>query len=265
MKKLKETLALRFIQLVFVWVNLALAFQVFMLVTHFTNPELSTKIGNEIMWKIDGTFKNDPNNMWYEGPSKQQIMIFPKRISNNIFFKKEFIDGLLLNVPKETMNYWGVSIIDTNKIEGVIRYINGIIDVIYIVINCKKGIDRSEKLIKFNLIEQNYVFDSIYIKYDVKTDSPSFPIEYRYDNDLNVIATYKWNNNINEYLRTGILTTQYKDNIKLKEYILCANKKVPESFKELTDILIIPESIYNNDIEYLSVKDNQELLYYYIK
>ena len=70
MKKLKETLALRFIQLVFVWVNLALAFQVFMLVTHFTNPELSTKIGNEIMLKIDGTFKNEPNNMWYEGPSK---------------------------------------------------------------------------------------------------------------------------------------------------------------------------------------------------
>jgi len=70
MKKLKETLALRFIQLVFVWVNLALTFQVFMLVTHFTNPKLSTKIGNEIMWKIDGTFKNDPNNIWYEGPSK---------------------------------------------------------------------------------------------------------------------------------------------------------------------------------------------------
>ena len=70
MKKLKETLALRFVQLVFVWVNLALTFQVFMLVTHFTNPKLSTKIGNEIMWKIDGTFKNDPNNIWYEGPSK---------------------------------------------------------------------------------------------------------------------------------------------------------------------------------------------------
>jgi hypothetical protein len=70
MKKLKETLALRFVQLVFVWVNLALAFEVFMIVTTFTNPELSTKIGNEIMWKIDGTFKNDPNNIWYEGPTK---------------------------------------------------------------------------------------------------------------------------------------------------------------------------------------------------
>jgi hypothetical protein len=68
MKKFKETLALRFVQLVFGWTVLALSFQVFMLITLFTNPELNTKIGNEIMWKIDGTFKNDPDNIWYEAP-----------------------------------------------------------------------------------------------------------------------------------------------------------------------------------------------------
>ena len=34
------------------------------------NPELETKIGHEIMWKIDGTFKDDPNNIWYEGTKK---------------------------------------------------------------------------------------------------------------------------------------------------------------------------------------------------
>ena len=70
MKNLRETIALRLAQLLFVWVNLALVFEVFMIVTHFTNPELNTKIGNEIMWKIDGTFKNDPNNIWYEGTTK---------------------------------------------------------------------------------------------------------------------------------------------------------------------------------------------------
>ena len=66
MKKIKETLALIFVQLLFVWVNLALAFQMFMLVTQFTNPELNTKVGNYITWKLDGTFKNDPDNVWYE-------------------------------------------------------------------------------------------------------------------------------------------------------------------------------------------------------
>ena len=68
MKNIKNTLSLKFIQLVLVWVHLALGFQVFMLIITYTNPELATKIGNEIMWKLDGTFKNDPNNIWYESP-----------------------------------------------------------------------------------------------------------------------------------------------------------------------------------------------------
>jgi len=192
-------------------------------------------------------------------------MILSKRINNNIFFKKEFIDNILLNVPKETMDYWGISIIDPNKIYGGIRFVNDMIDVIYVVVNCKQEVLRSEKILKFNLINGDYVFDSFYIKYDVKTESSSFPIEYRYDNNLNVVSTYKWNDNINEYLRTGILTTQYKDGIKIKEYMLRNDKKIPESFKQLTDMLTIPEDIYDNNIEYLFVKENEELLYYYIK
>ncbi len=65
MKNIKETLFLRFVQLAFVWVNLALLFQVFMIVTYFTNPELTTKVGNYLTWKLDGTFKNNPDNVWY--------------------------------------------------------------------------------------------------------------------------------------------------------------------------------------------------------
>ena len=68
MKKLKDMIVLRLVQLVFVWTLFAISFQIFMMITMMVNPELNTKIGNEIMWKIDGTFKNDPNNIWYEGP-----------------------------------------------------------------------------------------------------------------------------------------------------------------------------------------------------
>lgn len=70
MKNIKDILALKFIQLACMWVVFALSFEVFMLITSVINPQLETKIGNEIMWKLDGTFKNDPNNIWYEGPSK---------------------------------------------------------------------------------------------------------------------------------------------------------------------------------------------------
>ena len=56
MKNLREKLALGFVKVVFVWTILALTFQVTMLTLSIVNPELETKIGNEIMWKIDGTF-----------------------------------------------------------------------------------------------------------------------------------------------------------------------------------------------------------------
>ena len=46
-----------FARVALVWVILALTFQVTMLVLSVVNPELETKIGNEIMWKLDGTFK----------------------------------------------------------------------------------------------------------------------------------------------------------------------------------------------------------------
>jgi hypothetical protein len=45
-------------RLFFIWVVFALSFQITMLTLSFVNPELETKIGNEIMWKLDGRFSN---------------------------------------------------------------------------------------------------------------------------------------------------------------------------------------------------------------
>jgi len=56
MTKNKDLLFLRFVQLCLAWTIIALTFQVTMLTLSFVNPELETKIGNEIMWKIDGRF-----------------------------------------------------------------------------------------------------------------------------------------------------------------------------------------------------------------
>ena len=56
MKKVKEKLFEGFVKLVFAWTVLALTFQVTMLTLSVVNPELERKIGNEIMWAIDGTF-----------------------------------------------------------------------------------------------------------------------------------------------------------------------------------------------------------------
>jgi hypothetical protein len=56
MNKIKDLLFLRFIQLCAAWTVVALTFQITMLTISVVNPELETKISNEIAWKIDGRF-----------------------------------------------------------------------------------------------------------------------------------------------------------------------------------------------------------------
>ena len=53
------------------WVFFALGFQLFFVYLQFSGQEdRALQYSNEISWKIDGRFKNDPNNIWYEAPKK---------------------------------------------------------------------------------------------------------------------------------------------------------------------------------------------------
>ena len=71
LKTIGEKIFQAYIFLVGAWVISALCFQIFFIYLHFTNQEdRALNISNRIAWKIDGTFKNDPDNIWYEGPSK---------------------------------------------------------------------------------------------------------------------------------------------------------------------------------------------------
>ena len=56
MRKIKDLILLRFLQLILVWTVFGISFQITMLALSFVKPELATKIGNEIAWKIDGRF-----------------------------------------------------------------------------------------------------------------------------------------------------------------------------------------------------------------
>ena len=56
------------------WIVFALSFQSYMLYLHFLGDEEKTlAISNWIEWRIDGTFKNNPENIWYEEPKKINI------------------------------------------------------------------------------------------------------------------------------------------------------------------------------------------------
>jgi hypothetical protein len=69
LNKIKEKFAMGFVLLCLFWVTFALGFQLFFVYLQFSGQqERALRISNEITWKIDGRFKNDPNNIWYESP-----------------------------------------------------------------------------------------------------------------------------------------------------------------------------------------------------
>ena len=62
----KELLFKMFLLGVGLFIGLAFAFQVFMVFLEFSGrQEWAAQIANEITWRIDGTFKNNPDNIWY--------------------------------------------------------------------------------------------------------------------------------------------------------------------------------------------------------
>ncbi len=76
-----EYLAQGFLYLVGFWIVFALFFQLFFVYLHFSgNDELGGRISNEIMWRIDGTFKNNPNNIWYN----EEEHIWVESVTNQV-------------------------------------------------------------------------------------------------------------------------------------------------------------------------------------
>jgi hypothetical protein len=70
----KDTLALGFLSLFGLWLVAALLFQLTMVGIHFFGDTgVEQQIANEISWKIDGTFKNSPGNIWYN--ADEQIWV----------------------------------------------------------------------------------------------------------------------------------------------------------------------------------------------
>jgi hypothetical protein len=70
-QKIGDVMFKAYLGLVGVWLAFALSTQVFFLYLQFTSQdERMRNIVNEIEWKIDGTFKDNPDNIWYEGDKK---------------------------------------------------------------------------------------------------------------------------------------------------------------------------------------------------
>ena len=77
----KELLFKMFLLGAGLFIGLAFVFQVFMVFLEFSGrQEWATQISNEIMWRVDGTFKNNPDNIWYEADEH----IWVESVTNNV-------------------------------------------------------------------------------------------------------------------------------------------------------------------------------------
>ena len=78
---LGNALAVAFISLAGLWIIFALCFQLFFVYLQFSGKEeLARNITNWIEWRIDGTFKNSPENIWY----KAEDHIWVESVTNEV-------------------------------------------------------------------------------------------------------------------------------------------------------------------------------------
>lgn len=70
LSKTSELLFNSFLVLTMVWIVSALSVQIFFLYLEFSNQqERMQEISSRVELKIDGRYKSNPDNIWYEGPS----------------------------------------------------------------------------------------------------------------------------------------------------------------------------------------------------
>ena len=69
-----EKIMWAFLCLFGVWLVFALSFMFYSLYLEFTdNEQALQQISNEFSWKFDGTFKNNPDNIWYDADKQVTI------------------------------------------------------------------------------------------------------------------------------------------------------------------------------------------------
>jgi hypothetical protein len=82
---LREKVFLAFLSLAGILIIGALLFQVTFLFLEFSGrSEIASQIARELSWKFDGTFKNDPNNVWYNAADH----IYVEKVTNKVVIGK---------------------------------------------------------------------------------------------------------------------------------------------------------------------------------
>ena len=109
------------------FIGLAFLFQVFFVILQFSgNENLATQIANEITWRIDGTFKNNPDNIWYEADEHMWVENVENKVKIGKLAGNRNLEFGVKNVLEEYLQDKGYDLTPSapNKLKVEIVYLD---------------------------------------------------------------------------------------------------------------------------------------------
>jgi hypothetical protein len=157
-----------FICLAFIWVIFALMFQIFFIYLEFSGErELQRNVINWLEWRIDGTFKNNPVNIWYEEPKKIDIVSVTNKVVMGSLAGNRNLEFGVKNILEEILQEkeYELDKTSTLKISAEIVYLDVLktqssFSVLHnnkesVVIRLKGSLIKDGKVIKKALVEES--------------------------------------------------------------------------------------------------------------
>ena len=114
--KAKLYLVYSFFTLFGLWLVFALSLMSYALYLEFSDQQETLRnMTNWIEWRIDGTFKNSPENIWYEGPEDIAIGAITNKVQMGNLAGNRKLEFGVKNILEEVIQERGISLDPASK------------------------------------------------------------------------------------------------------------------------------------------------------
>jgi hypothetical protein len=114
--KARIYIAYSFLTLFGLWLVFALSLMSYALYLEFSNQQETLRnMSNWFSWKFDGTFKNSPENIWYEGPKDIAIGAITNKVQVGNLAGNRKLEFGVKNILEEVVQERGISLDPTSK------------------------------------------------------------------------------------------------------------------------------------------------------
>lgn len=114
--KIREYFFYSFLALVGAWLIFALGLMFYSVYLEFSgNQEKLQQMSNEFNWKFDGTFKNSPGNISYQGPEDLSIGAITNKVQMGNLAGNRKLEFGVKNILEEVIQERGISLDPASK------------------------------------------------------------------------------------------------------------------------------------------------------